>query len=78
MQAAEWSPYWWIVGKDSLVTYDMAFHSVLNAAIVRRADGTPGELVFKLAKGAVRARRITPSDRRAEHPSERCRPGGQP
>jgi CubicO group peptidase (beta-lactamase class C family) len=69
VEAAEWSPYWWILGMDSLATYDMAYNAALSATIVRQSDGQASELVFKVPNGDVRARRITGS---AERPGSPC------
>jgi CubicO group peptidase (beta-lactamase class C family) len=61
--AASWSPYWWLTGGDSLVTYDMAFDRTLRATIVRGADGAARELVFHVPSGDVPAVRIAPTPR---------------
>jgi CubicO group peptidase (beta-lactamase class C family) len=79
VEAAEWSPYWWMPGRDSLVTYDMAFNSVLSAGIARRPDGTPSELVFKVPTGEVRARRTGGAARRPSGPPRSsCSAGSAP
>ena len=61
--AASWSPYWWLTGGDSLVTYDMAFDQTLRATIVRGTDGAARELVFHVPSGDVPAVRIAPTPR---------------
>ena len=61
VEGGAWSPYWWLEGRDSLVTYDLKFDQTLNASIVRAADGTPGELVFHVPTGEVRAVRAPAS-----------------
>jgi len=61
--AAAWSPYWWLTGGDSLVTYDMAFDQTLRATIVRGPDGAARELVFHVPSGDVPAVRIAPTPR---------------
>jgi CubicO group peptidase (beta-lactamase class C family) len=60
VEAAAWSPYWWLAGGDSLVTYDLASNRTLHAGIVRGADGAPRELVFHVPTGDVHAVRILP------------------
>jgi CubicO group peptidase (beta-lactamase class C family) len=55
VEAGAWSPYWWPAGRDSLVTYDMAFDQTLRAGILRGADGKTRELVFHVPAGDVRA-----------------------
>ncbi|HZL83843.1 MAG TPA: hypothetical protein VFD07_00545, partial [Candidatus Krumholzibacteria bacterium] len=55
IEAAAWSPYWYVAGGDSLVTYYMAFNRTLRASIIRGTDGTPRELVFHVPIGDVRA-----------------------
>jgi hypothetical protein len=62
VNAAAWSPYWWLTGGDSLVTYDMAFNRTLLASIARGADGAPRELVFHVPTGDVHAVRIAESE----------------
>ncbi len=55
VEGAAWSQYWWLMGEDSLVTYDLAFDQTLDASIVHAADGTARELVFHVPTGDVRA-----------------------
>jgi hypothetical protein len=57
IEAAAWSPHWYVAGGESLVTYDMAFNRPLRASIVRGTDGAPRELVFHVPTGDVHALR---------------------
>jgi CubicO group peptidase (beta-lactamase class C family) len=70
VEAGAWSPYWWLGGRDSLVTYDMAFAQTLTGSVLRDDRGVPVELVFHVPGAQVRARRI-PS---AQNVSPRCEP----
>lgn len=58
VEAGAWSPYWWLKGRDSLVTYDMAFATTLTGSVLRDDRGVPNELVFDVPGAQVRARRV--------------------
>ena len=68
IEAGAWSPYWWLQGRDSLVTYDMAFAQTLTASVLRDDRGVSNELVFHVPGAQVRARRVP----NAEHVSPGC------
>lgn len=68
VEAGGWSPYWWLHGRDSLVTYDMAFAQTLTSSVLRDDRGVPNELVFHVPGADVRARRVP----NAQHVSPRC------
>jgi hypothetical protein len=70
LEAGAWSPYWWLHGRDSLLTYDMAFAQTLTASVLRDDRGVPNELVFHAPGAQVRARRVP----NAQHASPRCQP----
>ena len=58
VEAGAWSPYWWVQGRDSLVTYDMLFAQALTGSVLRGDRGVPNELVFHVPGARVRARRV--------------------
>jgi CubicO group peptidase (beta-lactamase class C family) len=70
LEVGAWSPYWWLHGRDSLVTYDMAFAQTLTGSVLRDDGGVPNELVFHVPGAHVRARRVP----NAQHVSPRCEP----
>lgn len=46
IDAAAWSPYWWLAAPDTLLTYDLASGQRLEAAAVRGPGGTIHSLTF--------------------------------
>lgn len=55
VHAGAWSPYWWLTGSDSLVTYDLLTNQTLRGWVSGAADGSARTLVLDVPGGTVRA-----------------------
>jgi CubicO group peptidase (beta-lactamase class C family) len=58
VDAGAWSPYWWLSGSDSIVTYDLLTNQTLRGWVQGAANGSSRELVLDVPGRPVRAMRI--------------------
>jgi CubicO group peptidase (beta-lactamase class C family) len=58
VEAGVWSPYWWLQGSDTLITYDLASNQTLRARVARDERGAVRDLIFEIPGTPVRATRV--------------------
>jgi CubicO group peptidase (beta-lactamase class C family) len=71
VDAGAWSPYWWLSGRGSVVTYDLLTNQTLVARVVRGAGGNVEQLVFALPQREISAMRVEAA-RRPHTPAAYC------